>query len=167
MILLWVRILIICFYKYFFPLFFIYYLYFSNFYLIISYYRSFRINYNKYWKKMIIKFIYNWNIVRFFGWFWTNKRNKNYYYNKDEKKKISNDNILIEYFTIDHIFSCPHLQSLCSSLHVSSSILQALKNDCNTVTLSLQYLRLTEFYSLIQLFYFNWLLQLNITYINI
>ena len=49
--------------------------------------------------------------------------------------------------TVDHFFTCTHLHPLRISMNVPPSISQALKNDSDTVSLSLQYLRSTKFYS--------------------
>ena len=49
--------------------------------------------------------------------------------------------------TAAHIFSCPQLQSLRTSLKIPSSIARALRNNSHTVSLALQYLRLSHFYS--------------------
>ena len=43
--------------------------------------------------------------------------------------------------TVEHIFSCPSHQSLGPSLQVPSSIVEALKNNADSVSLTLQYLR--------------------------
>ena len=55
------------------------------------------------------------------------------------------------HLTVDHFFSCPSLLLIRNSLHVSSSILQSLKNDSDTVDLTLQYLRSSNFYSNIKI----------------
>jgi len=49
--------------------------------------------------------------------------------------------------TVYHIFSCPLLSPLRTSLNVPSSISLALKNNSHSVSQELQYLRLTLFYS--------------------
>ena len=46
-----------------------------------------------------------------------------------------------------HLFSCPLLLPLRTSLNVPSSISLAQKNNSHSVSLALQYLRLTLFYS--------------------
>ena len=52
-------------------------------------------------------------------------------------------------FTAEHIFTCPTLHPLRSSLQVPSSISSALKNNPVTVSASIQYLQHTQFYSLL------------------
>lgn len=49
--------------------------------------------------------------------------------------------------SVDHLFTCPLLQSLRSSFQVPSSPTKALKNNSATVSLSLQYLRQSSFYT--------------------
>ena len=49
--------------------------------------------------------------------------------------------------TVDHIFSCPLLLPLRTSLNAPSSISLALKNNSHSVSLTLPYLRFTLFYS--------------------
>lgn len=54
-----------------------------------------------------------------------------------------------ENLTVDHFFTCSHLRALRKSINVPSSIIQALKNNSDSISLSLQYLRSTEFFSAI------------------
>ena len=51
----------------------------------------------------------------------------------------------IDGLTVEHIFSCPNLQPLRSSLNMPSLISQALKNNSDTISLTIQYLRQTRF----------------------
>ena len=65
----------------------------------------------------------------------------------DNPHPASCPHCLHENLTVDHIFSCPQLQPLRTSLNVPSIISEALNNNSKSVSLSLQYLRLTHFYS--------------------
>ena len=51
--------------------------------------------------------------------------------------------------SVSHFFSCPQLQSLRTSLNVESTLPLALRNNSNTVTVSIQYLKATNFFHLI------------------
>ena len=51
--------------------------------------------------------------------------------------------------TVEHLFSCPLLQPLRSAFHAPSSVTQALKNDSNSVSSTILYLRHTLFFPLI------------------
>ena len=56
---------------------------------------------------------------------------------------------LSKFLTVAHFFSCPHLNSLRTSFNVPSSLPQALPNNSDTVTASLQYLKSTLFFPLL------------------
>lgn len=68
-------------------------------------------------------------------------------FNTDSPSPASCPHCTQQHLTVDHIFDCPLLSSLRSSLKVPSSVTHALKNNSNVVSLSLQYLRLALFYS--------------------